>query len=375
VIALLVALVALQAPPPPVDLDAARAARLEAQRQQAIARHDAIVASGMEERFTAALEQVIAANPGDVESLPYVEVKDGKVPLGAFTSFVRWQACEAEGRPQVAIDRAIANAPLDTIVDFERQLAARGVALLVVLLPTRLEIQPELVVDAATEKSEKPAKPAKFAGLGSATQLFVAELAKEGVEAVSLLDAFVAHRATAPAVDSLFLRSDPHLTPRGYEIAARVAAERLLARPDFARGSLAEGRDFVVVPADFAYDPSETALKRGSEKEAVRGSTLRLGTTIVDLHDETAPLVVLGDSHTRLHSFTGCDFVAQLGRFTGQKVDYLKADGGAPDQVRRKLARREPERWKSMKTVVWLLSETVLVPSTRWKKIALGEQE
>lgn len=358
------------AQPAPAAPDAARAARLAVQRQQAMARHDAIVASGLEAPFTAALEQGIAANPGDVETLPYVAVKEGKVPLGAFTSFVRWQGREAEGRPQVAIDRAIPHAPLDTIVDFERQLAARGVALLVVILPTRLEVHPELVVAVPAEKP-----PKEFAGLGSATQLFVADLAKEGVEAVSLLDAFLAHRATAPAADSLFLQSDPHLTPRGYEIAARVAAEQLLARPGFARGALAEGRDFVVAPADFAYDPAESALKRGAEKEAVRGSTLRRGTAIVDLHDAAAPLVVLGDSHTRLHSFTACDFTAQLGRFTGQKVDYLKADGGAPDQVRRKLARREPERWKSMKTVVWLLSETVLVPSSRWKKIALGEQE
>jgi len=366
VIAALLALAVWQAP---ADADAARAARLAAQRQQAMARHDAIVASGLEAPFTAALERVIAAHPGDVETLPYLAVKEGKVPLGAFTSFVRWQGREAEGRPPVAIDREVANAPLATIVDFERQLAARGVALLVVLLPTRLELHPELVVDAPAGTD------AKFAGLGSATQLLVAELATEGVEAVSVLDAFVAHRATAPAADPLFLANDPHLTPRGYELAARVAAQRLLAWPGFAHGSMVEGRDFVVAPAEFAYDPAETALKRGAVKEAVRGDTLRQGNAIVDFHDANAPLVVLGDSHTRLHSFTACDFVAQLGRFTGQKVDFLKADGGAPDQVRRKLARREPERWKTMKTVVWLLSETVLVPSSRWKTIALGEQE
>jgi hypothetical protein len=264
----------------------------------------------------------------------------------------------------VAIDRAVAFHPIEAIVEFDRQLAARGIELLVVLLPTRLEIHPELVMDA-------PATG--FAGLGSGTQRFVAELAREGVDAISLTQRFVAARHGEPGEGALYLEHDPHLTPRGYELAARATAERLRELPGFVPGSLVEGRDFAVVPAEFGYQPGESLMKRGAVVETVRGSTLRNGSAIVDLSDPAAPLVVLGDSHARLHSFTACDYVSQVARFAAQKVDFVKADGGAADTVRQKLGRREPERFATMKTVVWLLSETIVVPSKRWRKIAMAE--
>ncbi|MBM4014393.1 MAG: hypothetical protein FJ293_05445 [Planctomycetes bacterium] len=369
-IAALVALALLQEP----AADAAastRPGRLLAQEREALALAAAIDAAGVEPGFCAALQAVLDAHPGDPETLPFVDVRNGKVPIGAFRQFARWNLPDrwplpadgaAAAGPQVAVDRAVAHHPLPAIVDFDRQLAAHGIELLVVLLPSRLEIHPELLIDV-------PATG--FVGLGSGTQRFVAELAREGVDAVSLTARFVAERFGATPSDQLFLRSDPHLTPRGYSLAARAAAERLAQFPGFVPGTLAEGRDFQVVAAEFGYQPSESLVTRGATIEAVRGETLQKERAIVDLHDPAAPLVVLGDSHLRLHAFTACDFVSQLARFHGAKVDFLKADGGAIDTVRVKLARRDEARWQTMKTVVWLLSETVIAPGPRWKRIAL----
>lgn len=364
----LLAAALLQLPPAGAEASPAAAelpARLAAQCREAEALAAAIDAGGLELPFAAALQRVVESTPGDPDELPFVPVRQGLVPIGAFRAFTRWHEREGEGRPPVAIDRAIVNHPLDAILEFDRQLAARGVELLVVVLPTRLEVHPELVLDL-------PATG--FAGLGSGTQRFVAELAREGVDALSLTARFVAARYGASPADQLYLESDPHLTPRGYELAARATAERLALLPGFAKGSLVEGRDFTVVPADFGYQPGESLLKRGARVEAVRGPTLQKEQAIVDLTDPAAPLVVLGDSHVRLHSFTACDYVSQLARFTTQKVDFLKADGGAADTVRRKLGRRDPARWQTMKTVVWLLSETIVVPGQRWKKIAMAEE-
>ncbi len=382
VVAIELALAAVQTAPPaavaPVAPDTVsgetpvapdRAARLDAQRQQAEAQLAAMHAFGQEPRFTAALKTVVDANPGDPESLPFQPVKAGCVPLGAFTSFVRWQSRASESGPLVAVDFAIANHPFAAIVDFDRQLRERGLELLVVLLPSRLEIYPELVC-------ELPATG--FAGMGEGTQRFVAELARGGVEAISLVAPLVAARFGELPADQVFLRTDPHLTPRGYEVAAMAVAERLAELPSYQRGTLVEGRDFRVEPREFGYKPGDTLIKRGSELEPVRGNALfhcgEQRDQLFDVIDPEAPIVVLGDSNARLHSATACDFCSQLARFTGQKVDVLKADGGAADQTRRKLGRREPERWKTMKTIVWLVPETILVPALRWKTIPL-EQE
>lgn len=354
-----------QTSPPSAAAVVASEDRFALQRRDAEALAAAIAASGLEPSFTAALKTVVDAHPGEVDSLPFVPVRSGLSPIGAFRAFTSWHSSEAEGRPPVAVDHAIENHPFDAIVDFDRQLAARGVELLLVILPTRLEIHPELMVDVSTTG---------FVGLGSATQQFVVELSDHGVDALSLTRLFVEQRFGELESDQLFLRNDPHLTPRGYELVARATALRLAAIPGFARGSLAEGRDYDVVARDFDYQPGDTLVQKGAVVEPVRGPTLQKNGAIVDFTDAAAPLVVLGDSHVRLYCVAACDFVSQLARFTAQEVDCLKADGGAADQVRLKLGRRDAERWKTMKTVVWVVSETLLVPALRWKKIPMAEE-
>ncbi|MBL8841775.1 MAG: hypothetical protein JNL90_09645 [Planctomycetes bacterium] len=348
-------------PVPPAAPAAAPQAVLEAQERAALARHAAIVAFGQEERFRAELARLCAELPEDADALPFVPLKEGCLPPRILRNFAQWHAPVRPGRPVAALDVELEHHPLAAIVDFAEQLRVRGIDLLVVLLPTRIEVHPEHVVDLDL---------AGFPGFGSATQQFVAELAARGVAAESLLDEFVAgRRADAP----LYLTTDPHLTPRGYELAARVAARRLKELPGHVPGKLVAGRDFTIVQEDFKYAPEPTIAKRGAQPAVVNGATLKSGRNYFDWVDPQAPIVVLGDSNARIYSIGGCDFVAQLGRFTAQRLDFIKADDGSQEAVRKKLALRDAERWKSMKQVVWLLSEAVLIPSPRWKRVALPE--
>lgn len=360
----------LQEPPPQPPRSVPQAApaavpqaALELQERTALARHAAIVAFGQEELFRAELARLCAELPEDADALPFVPLKEGCLPPRILRNFAQWHAPMRPERPVAALDFELEHHPLAAIVDFAEQLRRRGIDLLVVLLPTRIEVHPEQVVDLALDL-------AGFPGFGSATQQFVAELAMRGVAAESLLDEFVAgRRADAP----LYLPTDPHLTPRGYELAARVAARRLKELPGHVPGKLVAGRDFTIVQEEFKYAPEPTIAKRGAQLAVVNGATLKAGRNYFDWIDPQAPIVVLGDSNARIYSIGGCDFVAQLGRFTAQRLDFIKADDGSQEAVRKKLALRDAERWKSMKQVVWLLSEAVLIPSPRWKRVALPE--
>ena len=342
--------------------DPSRAQRLERQKAAIEAQIAAMESHGQEERFLAALRATLDATPvAEEESAPFVPVKNGLVPLGAFSSFVKWQSPRASRDRPVANDVTLPNHPFAAIVDFDKQVRARGVDFLLVVLPSRLEIHPELVCDLESS--------AKFPGMGLGTQRFLLELTLAGVEAVSLTGPFAAARADRP----LYLRTDPHWTPQGAELAARVVADRIARFPWFEHGPLVEGRDFTASLQDFGYDPGEALAKRGAEIEPVRGNALVSGGKLLDAMDKDGPFVALGDSNLRLHSMTACDFCSQLFRFTGWKVDPLQAYGGAAEQVRRKLARRTPDQWKGKKLVVWLVPETLLVTSDWWKLVPLGE--
>jgi len=371
VLALAAQRAAAQAPPPGAGvaprtdtLEEQREARLARQREAVVAQLAAMEKFGQEERFLAALRAVGDAAPqGDEEAAPFRPVKVGRVPLGAFSSFVRWQSPRAGRDRPVAIDLELPNHPFAAIADFDRQLRGRGLDFLLVVLPSRLEIYPELACELAATDG--------FAGMGAATQRFLLELNRAGVETLSLTGPFVAARFGADPADQLFLRSDPHWTPRGAELAAKVVAEQVARFPWFERGSIVEGRDVRIEPRDFGYDPGPALAKRGAEVEPVSGNTLWTGDKLFDAADESSPITVLGDSNVRLHSMTACDFCTQLCRFTGWKIDAIQAYGGAAEQVRRKLARREPSEWQGKQLVVWVVPETLLVPTEWWKLVPL----
>jgi len=347
------------------DAEAQRTRRLARQRAVIEAQIAAMERFGQEESFRAALRAVVdAAPPADDEAAAFRAVKEGLVPIGAFTSFVRWQSPRANRDRPVALDFDLQNHPYAAILDFDRQVRARGVDFLLVVLPSRLEIYPELVCDLAPG--------GVFAGMGIATQRFLLELNRAGVEGMSLTGAFADVRyAGGDPADQMFLRFDPHWTPHGAELAAKLVADQIVTRPWFERGPHVEGRDFRVEPREFGYQPNETLARRGAQLEPVVGNVLVAGDALFESIDPKSPIVVLGDSFVRVHSMTACDFCTQLLRFTGWRIDVIESRGGAAEQVRRTLARRTADQWTGKRLVVWLIPETLLVTSESWKPVKL----
>jgi len=96
--------------------------------------------------------------------------------------------------------------PIKKIVNFQDQLKKLDIDLLVVVVPGKPSIYPDMLAYTAI--------PASCAGDISPSLRFIAELRNSGVEVVDLFGPFAQERANdAAAGDSLYLHKDTHWRP------------------------------------------------------------------------------------------------------------------------------------------------------------------
>jgi hypothetical protein len=254
-----------------------------------------------------------------------------------------------------------------TLVDYERQFAARGIDFLVVLVPSKLAVHPEIVL---------PEFPADgFAGMGETVVRQLLDASQEGVETLSLTAPFAAarHGAGGP----LYLKSDPHWTTRGAELCAEHVARRVAAYPWFRPGALKEGRHFTLREGEVRYSAGSELAVKGARDEVMQGrAVLAAGRDAregepFDAVEPKSPILVFGDSYARVHHEQGADFVTHLARFLGRRVDCLFAANGGQREVRQKLARREEGDWKGKRLAIWLLPEQLAIAPVRIDPIEL----
>jgi len=246
------------------------------------------------------------------------------------------------------------------IADLDRQFAAKGIDFLVVTVPSKLSIYPEILVP--------DAKHDGFAGMGTVVPRLLLELNREGVETLSLTAPFVGSRDPAAGAkeDLLFLKSDPHWTVRGAELSARHVAERVAKYPWFKRGPLEEGKHFKVVDEEVPYSAGGEMASRGSRDETMHGRVVKTRKDEpYDALEPRSPILVFGDSYVRVHHERAADFVSHLCRFTGWKIDCLFAVNGGQKQVHQKLERREAAQWKGKRLAIWLVPEQIVMPRSK----------
>ena len=111
--------------------------------------------------------------------------------------------------------------PLAAVNDFHRQLADRGIQLLVVPVPGKASIYPDRV--------SSRADPGKIAD-SSHTLAFISRLNDAGIPTIDLFGAFHQERRRDRLTNGepLYLRQDTHWTPEGAELAAQTVAQRVL---------------------------------------------------------------------------------------------------------------------------------------------------
>ena len=249
--------------------------------------------------------------------------------------------------------------PVAAIVDYHRQLAARGIRLLFIPLPVKPFIYPEKVW---------PGYPASAGPAGNPDrEAFRLALARAGVEVFDPTDDLWA----AKGEGELFLKGDTHWTPRGMDLVARRIAERLrplLGPPGSAPPS---------VPRTVSHDGDLLRMI-----EVLPGSGLFPVQTVeiqelVGRGSGEAPVLLLGDSFTNIYSRKELEWGERAGlgeqlmRLAGVPVDILALNGGGATQVR-ELLLRKPDLLQRKQVVVWACSSRDLFDeAVSWDPVPL----
>jgi alginate O-acetyltransferase complex protein AlgJ len=246
--------------------------------------------------------------------------------------------------------------PLPVIVEFKQELDKLGVDFLFVPVPDKLEVYPE--------KLDADFKPLAGKVVNPAFRKLLQSLAKEGVEVVDLLPAFLQARAAGGTGSEAFLyqHQDTHWTDRGLRLTADLLTARLKRYPWYAELSK-QKRAFSERETTFTrFGDLQSRLPEAEQKRYTPETLLAhqvIGSNKQPYDDEPeSPIVMLGDSFTGVYELTDAEHAgisAHVARGISYPLDLVMSYGGGPN-VRQKLMRRGEAALGTKKLVIWLMT-------------------
>ena len=262
--------------------------------------------------------------------------------------------------------------PFEAIVSFRDQLAARGIRLLVMPMPGKASVYPEML----TRRAVGAKRP-----VGGHTLELIARLKRAGVEVIDLSETFAEARDRQPSGDDTqyYLSQDTHWSPKGVSLAAETVARRILdlgwvdkgaVRYDEKPVTLSRYGDvlrMIEVPQiEWHFAPEEVECV-----QVVRRDT---GEPYRD--DPASEVLVLGDSYLRIYEQDepgSAGFIAHLARQLRFPLASIVNDGGASTLVRQKLS-RTPALLVGKKVVIWEFVERDIRFGTEgWQEVPLPD--
>ena len=262
--------------------------------------------------------------------------------------------------------------PLPAILDFQQQLKARGIALVVVPVPPKAAIYPEKIVTgfAATGNDSAPM-----------LHRFYEELGGAGIDVLDLSPVFVQNRDHQRG--PVFCKTDSHWSGIGCVLAAQAIAEKVRGRmekPAAAKEYVAEWRE-ADREGDLATLVGREGRKLPPEKIAVQ-SVSEKGTGAAVQDDPNSALLLLGDSHTLIYHDRDflpvrAGLVDQLALQLGFAPDLIGTSGSGATPVRINLYRRsakDPNYLAKKKVVVWCFAAREFTEATEgWAKVPVAK--
>jgi alginate O-acetyltransferase complex protein AlgJ len=264
--------------------------------------------------------------------------------------------------------------PLPAILDFKAQCDKAGIELVLVPVPPKAIVYPDMLGDAVKAGPDGPPR------LDTAHQEFYALLRQKGLTVLDLTADFIAHRNDKEG--AIFCKQDTHWSDLACILAAKKIAEVLKDRPwlkDRPKLTLTSERREIELRGDLWA--AMTGAKPPAEKINVRlvGAKGDAGLAPVE-PDRASPIVLLGDSHN-LVFHSGDDMQCreagladQLALETGLAVDLIGVRGSGATPARVNLLRRaraDPEYLGKKKVIVWCFAAREFTESAGWQKVAI----
>jgi alginate O-acetyltransferase complex protein AlgJ len=260
--------------------------------------------------------------------------------------------------------------PIPAILDFQHQLKARGIELVVVPVPPKAAIYAEKIVPGFDLGSSDPAP---------VLRQFYGELRAAGVDVLDLSPILIQNKQHSRG--PVFCKTDSHWSGIGCVLAAQAIAEharrKLVAPP--ARKEYVSDWNEVQINGDLGGLLSRDLRKPGPEKISVQ-SVSEKGTGALVEPDPKSPVLLLGDSHTLVyHDFLAerAGLIDQLALELGFAPDLIGTRGSGATPVRINLYRRglrDPGYLAKKKLVIWCFAAREFTEATEgWAKTPVAK--
>lgn len=262
--------------------------------------------------------------------------------------------------------------PIPAIVDFQQQLKARGIELLLVPVPPKASIYPEKLLPQLGKHTDD-------------TDLylhrFYDELRAKGVDVLDLTPVFLKNRDSERG--PVFCKTDTHWSDVGCVLAAGEIAEKIRSKgiansPNPVLHS--QGWKEISIQGDLGDLLELGVTKPETEKIRVRWvlrPTVK-GEAVTPNAD--SPVLILGDSHTLVfHDFLAekAGLLDQLALELGYPPDLIGIRGSGATQVRKDLYRRaaKDKDWLAKKKiVVWCFTAREFTEADQgWQKLPVAK--
>ena len=256
------------------------------------------------------------------------------------------------------------------IVSFRDQLAKRGVRLLVVPVPNKASIYPEMLARRAA-RAKRP--------VNLKTLEIISRLRQVQVEVIDLSAVFSRARlGLLPGDDTKFyLSQDTHWSPEGVRLAAGTVADRILELKWAQKGSAG----YSLKPVTITRYGDILEMMQAPQIERLFVPQWLNCTQVVDAEsgelyrdDPNSEILIIGDSFLRIYSRDepgAAGFIEHLAYELGLGLTSLVNDGGASTLVRQQLSRK-PALLTGKKLVVWEFVERDIRFGTEgWQDVPL----
>jgi hypothetical protein len=269
--------------------------------------------------------------------------------------------------------------PLAAIVDFNEQLKREGIELLLVPVPAKAALYPEMLIEGV--KSESP-----IVRIDAAHLEFYMVLKQQGVNVLDLQPEFEKQKSLAG--DPLFCRTDSHWSGRGVQVAAEAIAGQVKNRAWYSKLPAQEklaSDSIETEPLQLQITGDLTVLENEQhpaiETLQLKRVRVKVGAEFRPIPTDTdSPVLLLGDSHTLVFHdpllfAENSGLVDHLACYLELRLDLIGVRGSGANAARVSW-RRRPDPLKGKKLVIWCFSFREFTENTDgWKKIAVKKPQ
>ncbi len=268
--------------------------------------------------------------------------------------------------------------PLSAILHYKRQLDSLGWELILVPIPAKAVVYPEMITD--NVKFEKNQDPPR---MDTQFQAFCKMLQGYGVNVVDLYPALVSDRFDVKG--PIYCKTDAHWSGLACIKTAKLLADVIKTRPwykDMKKCSYEFEDRKITIRGDLLRN-MKTGPKPPPETLRLRFVGTRDGNRLQPVEeDPDSPVIVLADSHGLVFHMggdmfaKGAGFVDQLALELGFPIDLYSTRGSAATVVRvdlyralKKKLQQDPNYLQRKKLVIWCFSVRELTETTGWSKV------